>query len=94
MTVQFGKSIRYAGHAHSFDDVIIQGSTEMDETGSGLSFVAFYAKGDRILAVCSLAKDPIVAHCSELLRIGKMPLASEIKSGIDVLKISLDSNLT
>ena len=90
-TVQFGKSLRYCGHAHAYDEVIIQGSTTIDESGSGLAFVAFYVKGDKVLAVCSLGKDPVVSHCSELLRIGKMPTATEIKSGKDVMSIPLIS---
>ncbi|RUS31373.1 hypothetical protein BC938DRAFT_477956, partial [Jimgerdemannia flammicorona] len=76
---QHGKSIRYTGYASSFDDVIIQGSTEE------LSFVAFYVRkypvdgpnsrildinfarcGEKVVAVLSLNKDPVVSHSNEL----------------------------
>ncbi|KAJ3092310.1 hypothetical protein HK102_008621 [Quaeritorhiza haematococci] len=90
-TVQFGKSIRYAGHAHSFDDVIIQGSLDLDSSGGGLSFVAFYTRGEKVLAVASLMRDPAVSHASELLRLGKMPSASQLKKGLDILTVPLKS---
>ncbi|KAI8920504.1 hypothetical protein BC831DRAFT_479339 [Entophlyctis helioformis] len=91
-TVQFGKSVRYAGHATSFDNVIIQGSTEVDETGAGLSFAAFYFREKHLVAVCSVAKDPVVAHVSELMRVGKAPTEAQLQSGIDVLSIPLESD--
>jgi hypothetical protein len=44
------------------------------------------------VSVCSLAKDPVVAHASELLRVGKMPSGKELKSGKDILTIPLQCN--
>jgi NADPH-dependent 2,4-dienoyl-CoA reductase/sulfur reductase-like enzyme len=88
-TVQFGKSIRYVGHATSFDETIVQGSTEMDATGGGLSFVVYYCRKGQVVAVCSLAKDPVVSHASELMRIGKMPSAQQLKAGLDLLTVPL-----
>ena len=85
----FGKSIRYAGHAESFDNVIIQGSLEMDETGGCLAFVAYYVRKNQVLAVCSLGKDPVVSHASELLRLGKMPPGDELSKGVDLLQVPL-----
>ncbi|CAG8469044.1 368_t:CDS:10 [Diversispora eburnea] len=57
---QLGKGIRFAGYASSYDDIIIQGSLEE------LKFAAYYARGDKILAVCTISKDPWASHCSEL----------------------------
>ncbi|KAH6564162.1 hypothetical protein BASA50_006853 [Batrachochytrium salamandrivorans] len=91
-TVQFGKSVRYAGHATSFDDVIIQGSTEMDATGGGLSFVAFYMRKEQLVGVCSVAKDPVVSHVSELMRVGKVPSKAQLQAGLDVLTIKIESD--
>lgn len=85
----FGKSIRYAGHAESFDDVIIQGSLELDESGGGLAFVAYYVHKNQVLAVCSLGKDPVVSHASELLRLGKMPSGDQLTKGMDLLEVPL-----
>jgi hypothetical protein len=61
----------------------------MDSTGGGLSFAAFYCRNDKVVAVCSLAKDPVVSHASELLRVGKMPSGKELKAGKDILTIPL-----
>lgn len=89
-TVQFGKSIRYVGHATSFDSTVVQGSTTMDSTGGGLSFVVYYCRGGKVVGVCSLAKDPVVSHASELLRIGKMPNEKSLRDGLDILTIKLE----
>jgi apoptosis-inducing factor 3 len=88
-TVQFGKSIRYVGHATSFDETIVQGNTEIDATGGGLSFVVYYCRNGKVVAVCSLAKDPVVSHASELMRLDKMPPAKDLKNGLDLLTIPL-----
>lgn len=61
----------------------------MDATGGGLSFAVFYCRQGKVVAVCSLAKDPVVSHASELIRIGKMPSAKAIKEGKDILTIPL-----
>ncbi|KAJ3108833.1 hypothetical protein HDU97_010105 [Phlyctochytrium planicorne] len=84
-TVQYGKSIRYAGHAESFDEVVIQGSTDVDN----LSFVAFYGRKGKVLAVASVAKDPAVSHASELIRVDKMPSIAELQAGKDILTVPL-----
>ncbi|KAI8913491.1 hypothetical protein EDD86DRAFT_231820 [Gorgonomyces haynaldii] len=91
-TVQFGKSIRYVGHATSFDETVVQGSTDMDAEGQGLAFVVYYIRKGKVVAVCSLGKDPVVSHCSELMRLDKMPSASELRAGLDILTIPLDCN--
>ncbi|KAG2182838.1 hypothetical protein INT44_005819 [Umbelopsis vinacea] len=82
-TAQHGKSIRYAGFAKEYDDVIIQGDLKE------LAFAAYYAKGEEILAIASLNKDPVVSYSAELLRIGKMPKASELRKGVNPLDIPL-----
>jgi len=81
-TTQYGKSIRYCGHALSFDDVIVDGS--LDE----LKFVAYFVKDDKVLAVTSINCDPVVAGMAELMNSGKMPSASQLKgvNSFDVLK--------
>ncbi|KAI8584148.1 hypothetical protein K450DRAFT_218397 [Umbelopsis ramanniana AG] len=82
-TAQHGKSIRYAGFAKEYDDVIIHGDLKE------LAFAAYYAKGEEILAIASLNKDPVVSYSAELLRIGKMPKASELRKGVNPLDIPL-----
>ena len=63
----------------------------MDENGAGMAFVAYYVRGDQVLAVCSVGKDPIVSHASELLRLGKMPSGTALKKGLDLLKVELSN---
>jgi hypothetical protein len=81
-TAQQGKQIRYAGHSEDFDDIVYQGS--VDE----LSFAAFFVKKEKCEAVLTIAKDPVAAKALELLRLGKMPSASELREGKNVLDIA------
>lgn len=75
-TSQFGKSIRYCGHAHSFDDVIIDG--DVDEQ----KFTAYYVKGDRIMAVATMGPGNAAAKAANDMFEGKMPSASEIRASL------------
>ncbi|GJJ08282.1 hypothetical protein Clacol_002492 [Clathrus columnatus] len=70
-----GQQLRYTGNGVGFEDVIIKGKP------SELKFVAYYTKGNKVIAVASMQADPLVMKCSELLRLGKMPSASEIRAG-------------
>jgi NADPH-dependent 2,4-dienoyl-CoA reductase/sulfur reductase-like enzyme len=62
-TVQYGKSIRYAGYAPTFDDVLL------DQTEEG-SFVAYFCQGAQVLAVATLGRDPVAADFANLLSSG------------------------
>ncbi|XP_053726445.1 apoptosis-inducing factor 3 isoform X1 [Synchiropus splendidus] len=64
-SAMFGKTIRYAGFGDGFDDVIIQGDLEE------LRFVAFYTRGEEVVAVASMNYDPIVSRVAEVLGSGK-----------------------
>jgi len=82
-TTQYGKSIRYCGHALSFDDIHIEGN--LDE----LKFVGYYIRNDKVLAVVSIGLDPIVSAAAELMHINKMPSGKELKAGgIDLVKFA------
>jgi len=82
-TGQYGKSLRYCGYGGGYDDVVVQGNL------NELSFAAFYVRGDAVLAVASLNKDPIVSHAAQLIRLQKMPTATEIRSGKNILDIQI-----
>ncbi|CAG8473690.1 1080_t:CDS:10 [Acaulospora morrowiae] len=82
-SAQYGKSLRYAGYASSYDDVIVHGSLEE------LKFAVYYSRGDKVLAVATLGKDPLASHCAELLRLGLLPSATEIRAGKDPLDIEI-----
>ncbi|ELU13703.1 hypothetical protein CAPTEDRAFT_220434 [Capitella teleta] len=64
-TVIFGKSLRYAGYAVGFDDIVIRGDA------MALKFVAFYTKGDEVVAVASMNYDPIVSRVADYFHAGK-----------------------
>eukprot|EP00071_Canis_lupus_P032499 XP_022266056.1 apoptosis-inducing factor 3 [Canis lupus familiaris] len=72
-TAMFGKSLRYAGYGEGFDDVIIQGDLE------DLKFVAFYTKGDEVIAVASMNYDPIVSKVAEVLASGRAIRKREVE---------------
>ncbi|KAL7752933.1 Apoptosis-inducing factor 1 [Sorochytrium milnesiophthora] len=93
-TAQYGKSLRYAGHAAKFDDVVVRGNLSVNvddqkDPAGGLQFEAYYVHQDKVLAVASLAKDPLVTHCAELMRLGTMPSAQAIRDGLAPLSIPL-----
>ncbi|XP_005391885.1 PREDICTED: apoptosis-inducing factor 3 isoform X4 [Chinchilla lanigera] len=74
-TAMFGKSLRYTGYGEGFDDVIIQGDLEE------LKFVAFYTKGDEVIAVASMNYDPIVSKVAEVLASGRAIRKREVETG-------------
>ena len=63
----------YTGHALSWDDIIIEGNPQE------YTFAAYYVKGNKVLAVCSMNMDPVVATSAELMYRGKMPPGDEIR---------------
>ena len=71
-TVQFGKSIRYAGYAGSYDDIVYDG--KVDEG----NFVAYYCKGEKVVAVATLMRDPVAAEFANDLLAGKELNKSDI----------------
>eukprot|EP01094_Clydonella_sp_ATCC50884_P015476 TRINITY_DN2607_c0_g1_i1.p1 TRINITY_DN2607_c0_g1~~TRINITY_DN2607_c0_g1_i1.p1 ORF type:complete len:532 (-),score=181.21 TRINITY_DN2607_c0_g1_i1:88-1683(-) len=80
-SVQYGKSFRYTGHALSYEETVVQGSLEEN------TFVAFLCKGEQILAVVTLGTDPAAAAAAELFHLGKMPRASQVRGGLDLLSL-------
>lgn len=81
-----GGQLRYCGHTpNGFDDVIITGEPDADQP----KFVAYYTKGEDVVAVASMMKDPAMTKAAELMRAGKMLSASDIRSGKDLLQANL-----
>jgi len=81
-----GQQLRYCGIGEKYDDIIIQGNP--DE----LKFAAFYVKDNKVVAVASMQKDPLVTRCAELLRLGVMPTPAEIRAGKDPLTVNIVTN--
>ncbi|EER11823.1 disulfide oxidoreductase, putative [Perkinsus marinus ATCC 50983] len=80
-TMIFGKSLRYVGStggkdgSNFFDNVIIEGDFKESR------FVAYYCRGDHILAVATVGSDPVAVACGELMKRGLMPRTSELMLG-------------
>lgn len=56
-----------------------------------MAFSAFYARKGEVLAVCTLGKDPVAAHASQLFNANKMPSSEVLKSGLDILSVPVIS---
>lgn len=80
-TQLFGKSIRYCGHALNYDKIVFDKESDGFSTDK-MKFVAFYSFKGKIVAVCSMMRDPIVSCCAELMHNGTMPDIEEIEEKI------------
>merc|ERR1711972_1306217 len=74
-TSLFGKNLRYVGRCVDFDDLIVEGDI------TKLKFVAYYCKKGVVKAVATMARDPVAVAAGELIRMGKMPSATDLKAG-------------
>lgn len=74
--------LRYCGNTvGGYDDTVVQGS--LDEG----KWAAFYTKGETVVAVASMGMDPVMTQSAELMALGKMPIKSKLKDGLDVLSL-------
>eukprot|EP00922_Rhytidocystis_sp_ex-Travisia-forbesii_P021377 GHVS01031316.1.p1 GENE.GHVS01031316.1~~GHVS01031316.1.p1 ORF type:complete len:520 (+),score=96.44 GHVS01031316.1:401-1960(+) len=71
----FGKSVRYAGYAADFDEVLCEGDVEK------YTFVAYYIKNNKICAVASMGRDPIAVGVCEAFKQNLMPSVEEVRIG-------------
>ena len=72
-TRQFDAGLLYVGHAVSWDEIIYRGEI------SSRDFLAFYVRDDRVLAVAGMNRDGEMAAVEELMRLGRMPVAHQLK---------------
>ncbi|CAG2176443.1 unnamed protein product, partial [Oppiella nova] len=71
----FGKGLRFAGNNEGFKEVIIDGEV------SQFKFVAYYVdSADKVVAVATMANDPIATMFAAYLRHGHTLTANDIKS--------------
>ncbi|KAF1985590.1 hypothetical protein K402DRAFT_334245 [Aulographum hederae CBS 113979] len=83
-----GSQLRYCGNTvGGYDDVVLKGDTEKP------SFVAYYTKGEEVVAVASMGKDPYMTQSAELMRRGKMPKRSELEKGTDIMEVDVPSQI-
>ena len=75
-TRQFDAGLLYVGHAASWDEIIYHGNVPARD------FLAFYIKGDQVLAVAGMDRDREMAAAEELMRLGRMPAAEQLKRDV------------
>ncbi|OBT92243.2 hypothetical protein VE01_09974 [Pseudogymnoascus verrucosus] len=79
-----GAQLRYCGNTVTgYDGSVVQGSLEE------YKFAVFYTKGEEVVAVVTMGKDPVVSHASELMRRGMLPGKKELEGGLDILTIEV-----
>ena len=82
-TQQYGKSLRYAGHAEKWDEIIYQGEVEKQD------FLAFYVQAGRIAAVAGMGRDTDMLYITELLGQGRMPAPGTLHTETDWAGLAL-----
>jgi NAD(P)H-nitrite reductase large subunit len=79
-----GQQLRYCGSTHGgYDDVLLLGETNPEKP----SWVAYYCKGEEVVAVATMGKDPVMSQSASLMVMDKMPKKSELKGGLDILSL-------
>lgn len=73
-TRQFDAGLVYVGHAEKWDEIIIKGDV------SAQNFLAFYVKGNRVLAIAGMNRDRDIAAFEGLMRVDRMPTTDQLKS--------------
>ncbi|KAK9365998.1 hypothetical protein V1509DRAFT_569840 [Lipomyces kononenkoae] len=77
-----GVQLRYCGNtAGGWDSLVLKGEPE------NVKFAAYYCKGQTVVAVGTVAMDPIMAKSAVLMQRGTMPSKKEIEDGVDVLAV-------
>jgi NADPH-dependent 2,4-dienoyl-CoA reductase/sulfur reductase-like enzyme/nitrite reductase/ring-hydroxylating ferredoxin subunit len=89
-TRQFDAGLLYVGHASSWDEIVYQGDVHARD------FLAFYIKMGHVLAVAGMNRNREMAAAEELMRLGCMPTAEQLKGDAvsleQMLKVTLRSS--
>lgn len=82
-TMQYGKSLRYSGHAKTPDHNILIGSPDT------LNYIEYYFDNEednsRATAASTLGHDKELIAFGELLRLGHAPTRAQINAGFDII---------
>lgn len=79
-----GAQLRYCGNTpRGYDDIVLHGEPD------NAKFVAYYCKGQVVVAVATMGMDPVMSKCAELMRRRNMPLKADIEKGVDVLRVEV-----
>ncbi|MBO0360919.1 FAD-dependent oxidoreductase [Hymenobacter sp. BT186] len=66
-TQQYGKSLRYVGHAETWDEIIFHGDVRRQD------FMALYAHQNRLVAAAAMNRDQDMICIEALMALGQMP---------------------
>jgi len=75
-TVQFGSSIRYAGHGQGYSEVAIRGSLPQRK------FAAYYLKNGAVAAIATMNADPLAAQTAERFAAGDVIRRNDIPDSL------------
>jgi NADPH-dependent 2,4-dienoyl-CoA reductase/sulfur reductase-like enzyme len=76
-TQQYGKSLRYAGHATQWDEIIYLGEVAKQD------FLAFYVQAGRVVAAAGMGRDADMIYITELLGQGRLPAPATLTADVD-----------
>ena len=83
-TMQYGKSLRYSGHAATPEHSVLFGTPDT------LNYIEYYfddtGENSRATAASTLGRDQELIAFAELLRIGQAPTRAQINSGFDIIE--------
>jgi NADPH-dependent 2,4-dienoyl-CoA reductase/sulfur reductase-like enzyme/nitrite reductase/ring-hydroxylating ferredoxin subunit len=84
-TVQAGITLRYVGHAKTWDEIVVNGSIQ------DKNFIAYYVKNNQVQAAAGCNRNHDMAAIEELMRLKKMLSPDKLKSGsIDLVSLVHD----
>jgi NADPH-dependent 2,4-dienoyl-CoA reductase/sulfur reductase-like enzyme/nitrite reductase/ring-hydroxylating ferredoxin subunit len=75
---QGDKRLDYGGYAPDFDRIVMRGDAE------ALDFIAFYVRGEKATAACSIGRNADFTAFLHLLGEGRLPDAAAIEGGADL----------
>ncbi|KYK57348.1 Pyridine nucleotide-disulfide oxidoreductase, FAD/NAD-binding domain protein [Drechmeria coniospora] len=79
-----GGQLRYCGNAaNGWDDVVLQGDP------AEAKFAAYYCRGETVVAMASMGRDPVMAQSAELMRLGRMASKSQLLQGMDAMDVGV-----
>ena len=83
-TMQYGKSLRYSGHAETPDHNILLGTPDTHD------YIEYYfddeGEDTRASAASTLGRDKELVAFSELLRRGHAPTRAQLNAGLDIIE--------
>ena len=81
-TQQYGKSLRYAGHAEKWDEILYHGDVARQD------FLALYVLDKHIIAAATMNRDADMIYIAELLGQGRMPTPAAVYDGMQWAEVS------